>query len=211
MACASSFSRGAVMPDQCKTCGSSAPHMHPAAQHEGEVHICPDAFHTTVTNQNVPTDASILKGRVVEIRKRVKNARGAIESDQVVDKDVHGSLTKILTMLDDLALLMPSDATTAHLVDRSTVLYQADRSPAATKLAFAIRTGAVDNFDAAYLIEQFATLSAALTPAQPGDVREALKAVRQEIVLAIAFLGRDSCPERLQGTVDSLIKRLVDA
>lgn len=38
----------------CPTCGSSAPHMHPAVQHEGEVEICTDDFHLTPTNQNTP-------------------------------------------------------------------------------------------------------------------------------------------------------------
>ena len=38
----------------CPRCGSSAPHMHPAVQHEGEVEICTDDFHLTPTNQNTP-------------------------------------------------------------------------------------------------------------------------------------------------------------
>lgn len=38
--------------DHCPTCGSSAPHMHPAVQHEGEVEVCADNFHLTPTPQN---------------------------------------------------------------------------------------------------------------------------------------------------------------
>jgi hypothetical protein len=38
----------------CPTCGASKPHLHPAAQHGGEIEICPDAFHLTPTPQNRP-------------------------------------------------------------------------------------------------------------------------------------------------------------
>ncbi|WP_018900372.1 hypothetical protein [Rhizobium sp. 2MFCol3.1] len=34
------------------------------------------------------------------VRNSVKNARGAIESNQVVDKDVHGTLTRVITTID---------------------------------------------------------------------------------------------------------------
>lgn len=34
-------------PKRCPTCSSYAPHLHPAVQAEGEVHICPDAWHAT--------------------------------------------------------------------------------------------------------------------------------------------------------------------
>lgn len=40
------------------------------------------------------------------------------------------------------------------------------------------------------------------------DAYATIKTMREEIVLAIAFLGRDSGTDRLQGTVDSLIQRL---
>lgn len=30
----------------CPTCESTAPHLHPAMQHGGEVQPCPDAWHT---------------------------------------------------------------------------------------------------------------------------------------------------------------------
>jgi hypothetical protein len=42
------------MDSHCPTCGSSAPHMHPAIQHEGEVQVCADSFHLTPTPQNRP-------------------------------------------------------------------------------------------------------------------------------------------------------------
>ena len=40
--------------DTCKVCGSTAPHMHPAMQHEGEVEICADEYHLRRTPQNKP-------------------------------------------------------------------------------------------------------------------------------------------------------------
>jgi hypothetical protein len=36
----------------CSTCGSTAPHMHPAMQHGGEVEICTNDFHLRITPQN---------------------------------------------------------------------------------------------------------------------------------------------------------------
>jgi hypothetical protein len=38
----------------CPACGSTAPHLHPAVQHEGEVKLCADPFHLTPTPQNKP-------------------------------------------------------------------------------------------------------------------------------------------------------------
>lgn len=43
---------------RCPTCDSYAPHLHPAVQHEGEVHTCIDAFHLQDTPMNrrwIPT------------------------------------------------------------------------------------------------------------------------------------------------------------
>ncbi len=40
--------------NKCSTCASPSPHLHPAVQHEGEVCICWDAFHKTVTPENTP-------------------------------------------------------------------------------------------------------------------------------------------------------------
>ena len=37
---------------RCPTCTSPAPHLHPAVQHEGEVEVCADSFHLSVTSQN---------------------------------------------------------------------------------------------------------------------------------------------------------------
>lgn len=42
-------------------------------------------------------------------------------------------------------------------------------------------------------------------------LREALEEIRQEVVVAIAFLGRDAGSERLPGTASGLISRLVKA
>lgn len=39
---------------KCPTCTSTAPHMHPAVQHEGEVQVCLDSFHLQSTPENTP-------------------------------------------------------------------------------------------------------------------------------------------------------------
>ena len=39
------------MSKTCPTCESPEPHLHPAVQHEGEVSICPDAWHSQPTNR----------------------------------------------------------------------------------------------------------------------------------------------------------------
>lgn len=38
--------------ENCPTCDSPAPHLHPAIQAEGEVHVCPDGFHKQDTPEN---------------------------------------------------------------------------------------------------------------------------------------------------------------
>lgn len=45
-------------------------------------------------------EISRLRDALTTVRKRTRNARGAIESNQVVDKDVHGSLTWVLATID---------------------------------------------------------------------------------------------------------------
>lgn len=37
---------------RCPSCGSRAPHLHPAVQFEGEVETCADDYHLIPTNQN---------------------------------------------------------------------------------------------------------------------------------------------------------------
>jgi hypothetical protein len=38
--------------NKCPRCGSHAPHLHPAVQHEGEVQPCTDPFHLKYTPEN---------------------------------------------------------------------------------------------------------------------------------------------------------------
>lgn len=54
----------------CPTCGSSAPHMHPAVQHEGEVSVCADDFHLTPTVQNRPEYIAAVRQAAIEAASR---------------------------------------------------------------------------------------------------------------------------------------------
>lgn len=44
-----------------------------------------------------------MREEMTEIRKSIRNAMGAIESNQVVDKDVHGTLKSVLARIDALS------------------------------------------------------------------------------------------------------------
>lgn len=68
---------------ECPTCGSHAPHLHPAVQHEGEVQPCGDAFHLTVTPENTPERIAKMQETIARITpstqmQRVANIQGAI-------------------------------------------------------------------------------------------------------------------------------------
>lgn len=41
------------MSDKCPTCESPQPHLHPAVQHEGEVHLCRDPWHASTESGRV--------------------------------------------------------------------------------------------------------------------------------------------------------------
>lgn len=57
---------------KCKSCGSTQPHLHPAVQSGGEVHICRDEFHLSKTPQNKPEYIA-----AVLARRREAAPRGA--------------------------------------------------------------------------------------------------------------------------------------
>jgi hypothetical protein len=47
-------------------------------------------------------EAESLRAELAAIRKSIRNAMGAIESNQIADKDVHGTLKRALERLDAL-------------------------------------------------------------------------------------------------------------
>jgi hypothetical protein len=55
-----------------------------------------------------------IRESLLDIRTSVKNASGAIESNQVVDKDVHGTLTRVLSKIDAALDTLHSAALTPH-------------------------------------------------------------------------------------------------
>lgn len=59
----------------CPTCLSPQPHLHPTVQHEGEVSVCKDLFHSQVTPQNPkvesPCDSFLLPTRDSERRRDI--------------------------------------------------------------------------------------------------------------------------------------------
>ncbi len=56
------------MTAKCPRCDSSAPHLHPAVQHGGEVQICPHEFHLRETVSNTPDYIAAVK----KMREREK-------------------------------------------------------------------------------------------------------------------------------------------
>jgi hypothetical protein len=48
---------------RCPRCNSTAPHMHPAVQHEGEVELCTHDFHLMPTRQNVPAYIAAVRSK----------------------------------------------------------------------------------------------------------------------------------------------------
>jgi hypothetical protein len=61
------------MKARCPTCLSPAPHLHPAVQFEGEVNLCPDVYHLTLTPSNTIQRISAVK----EIAERISHDRQA--------------------------------------------------------------------------------------------------------------------------------------
>lgn len=57
-------------------------------------------------------DCRQLRETMREIQKSIRNARGAIESNQVVDKDVHGTLTAVISKIE--VAVNPPPATRAE-------------------------------------------------------------------------------------------------
>ena len=69
----------------------------------------------TKTNPTVLSTSQ--PAEIATMRRYVKAARGAIESGQVIDKDVHGTLTKVIEMLDALAATPAQEGEIEELCD----------------------------------------------------------------------------------------------
>lgn len=108
-----------------------------------------------------------------------------------------------------------SDATPAEITDA----WQWHTDATAKRLAlFANSYGLSIPEDARELMREAASLLSKSTPPKVGSgeldaagLRSALKEAREEIVVAIAFLGRDAGTNRIDKTIRSLIDRLVKA
>lgn len=66
-----------------------------------------NAVHGLLSAKDV--EIAKLRDALTAVRGSIKNARGAVESNQVVDKDVHGTLSRAIRMID-AALNGGSDA-----------------------------------------------------------------------------------------------------
>ncbi|HEX5935892.1 MAG TPA: hypothetical protein VFY63_17160 [Pseudorhizobium sp.] len=74
---------------------------------------------TTHKNQppqpNLQGDSQSLRDVLWAIRQSVKNARGAVESNQVVDKDVRGTLTGVIAKIDGALDLLHAPPPVQHV------------------------------------------------------------------------------------------------
>lgn len=86
----------------CPTCGSSAPHLHPAVQHEGEVQPCRDAFHLTVTSQNTPERIAEVQAlfRKWDLPGHVETVKAALIAATTAYPD--GSWGDLMARLDEI-------------------------------------------------------------------------------------------------------------
>lgn len=53
--CCDCGTSGLGRPERCPTCGSPAPRLHPATQHEGECQLCLDEWHGALNRRVPPT------------------------------------------------------------------------------------------------------------------------------------------------------------
>ena len=71
-----------------------------------------EALPTQAEARDAGTIEKLVDG-IQQARKRMRNCRGAIESDQVVDKDVHGSLTRGMADIDAVLINLLSEGEAA--------------------------------------------------------------------------------------------------